>query len=91
MVHLYCVGNTGDHLHFFSRSLEATSVPLDDPNVKIVIVNSNVRHELTGSEYKTRRDECESVASHLGVKSLRFATRDNLNGTILLAHRLYIE
>lgn len=62
------------------RSLEATAVPLADPGLVILITNSNVRHTLTGSEYPTRRKQCEDAAAILGKKSLREATLKDLEG-----------
>jgi len=40
----------------------------------VLIINTNVKHELTGSEYPTRRKQCETAAKILGVPSLRDAT-----------------
>jgi galactokinase len=51
---------------------------MSDPSVAILIVNTNVKHELTGSEYPTRRKQCEAAAKALGVPSLRDATADAL-------------
>ncbi|XP_020386595.1 galactokinase isoform X1 [Rhincodon typus] len=53
------------------RSLEVTPVPLNDPNLVVLITNSNVRHTLTGSEYPTRRMQCMEAAKVLGKESLR--------------------
>ena len=35
------------------------------------IINSNVKHELTGGEYAQRRRQCEAAAKQLGVTMLR--------------------
>uniref|UniRef100_A0A3B5LZ96 GHMP kinase C-terminal domain-containing protein n=1 Tax=Xiphophorus couchianus TaxID=32473 RepID=A0A3B5LZ96_9TELE len=64
----------GQALLIDCRSLEATSVPLADPGLVILITNSNVKHSLTGSEYPTRRRHCEQAASVLGKDSLRDVT-----------------
>ncbi len=40
--------------------------------------NTNVKHELTGSEYPARRQQCETAAKILGVPSLRDATANAL-------------
>jgi galactokinase len=37
-----------------------------------------VKHELTGSEYPTRRRQCETAAQALGLASLRDATMEKL-------------
>lgn len=62
------------------RSMEAMPVPLADPGLVILITNSNVKHHLNGSEYPTRRRQCEEVASILGKDSLRDATMKDLDG-----------
>ena len=51
---------------------------MDDPDVTVVIANTNVRHELTGSEYSDRRRQCEEAAKSLGKKSLRDVTFEEL-------------
>lgn len=70
-----------DHLMLLDcRAEEAKMVPLDDPAVTVLITNSNVKHELTGSEYPQRRAACEEVAKVLGVDALRDATMAMLDG-----------
>lgn len=63
------------------RLMEATQVPLSDPDVVVLVTNSNVKHELTGSEYPTRRRQCEEAATLLGKKSLRDATMEDLEAS----------
>lgn len=75
--------NINFKMHFFLihlRSLEATAVPLADPGLVILITNSNVKHALTGSEYPSRRRQCEEAAAIMGKSSLRDATRQDLEG-----------
>lgn len=60
------------------RSLESRLVQMKDPSVVVLITNSNVKHELTGSEYPTRRRQCETSAKTMGKKSLRDATEKDL-------------
>ena len=60
------------------RSLKPELVPMTDPSVTVLIINTNVKHELTGSEYPARRKQCETAAKILGVPSLRDATADAL-------------
>ncbi|MGA3284298.1 MAG: galactokinase [Verrucomicrobiota bacterium] len=60
------------------RSRKTELLPMSDPSVVVLIVNTNVKHELTGSEYSTRRKQCETAAKILGVPSLRNATPDAL-------------
>jgi len=56
------------------RSRKTEHVPLDDPSVTMLIVNTNVKHDLAGSEYSTRRKQCQMAAKIIGVPSLRDAT-----------------
>lgn len=72
------LGKEGHALLIDCRSLEAAPVPLTDPGLVILITNSNVRHSLTGSEYPTRRKQCEEAAAILGKSSLRDATLQDL-------------
>ena len=68
-----------DHLLLLDcRSRQTELVPMDDPSVAVLIINTNVKHELTGSEYPARRKQCETAAKILGVPSLRDATADAL-------------
>jgi len=60
------------------RSCEGRLVPMKDPSVLVLITNSNVKHELTGSEYPTRRRQCETSATAMGKKSLREASEADL-------------
>jgi galactokinase len=60
------------------RSQEVELVPFADPNLSVVIANTNVKHELTGGEYAQRRRECEQAAQELGVPLLRDARLDQL-------------
>lgn len=62
------------------RSLETVPVPLTDASLAVLITNSNVRHALTGSEYPTRRRQCQEAAAALGKASLRDATMAELEG-----------
>ncbi|NXP62431.1 GALK1 Galactokinase, partial [Chloropsis cyanopogon] len=68
------MGKEGHALLIDCRSLETVLVPLTDASLAVLITNSNVRHTLTGSEYPTRRRQCEEAAAALGKASLRDAT-----------------
>jgi galactokinase len=65
------LGAEGNLLLIDCRSETAELVPMDDPSVAVLVINSNVKHELTGSEYPERRAQCEKAAKSLGVSSLR--------------------
>ncbi|WP_042859209.1 galactokinase [Dickeya sp. NCPPB 3274] len=63
-------GKRGHALLIDCRSLETRSVSMPD-NVAVVIIHSNVKRGLVGSEYNTRRQQCEAAARHFQVKALR--------------------
>ncbi|XP_053231900.1 galactokinase isoform X1 [Podarcis raffonei] len=82
------MGKEGHALLIDCRSLETSLVPLADPDVVVLITNSNVRHTLTGSEYPTRRRQCEEAAKVLGKESLREATMADLEASKALLSEL---
>ena len=55
------------------RSLEVKYFPFKPVGYKLVLVNSQVKHELVDSPYNKRRESCERVAKTLGVETLRDA------------------
>lgn len=55
------------------RSLEFKYFPFNPVGYKLVLVNSQVKHELVDSPYNKRRESCERVAKTLGVETLRDA------------------
>ncbi len=67
-------GEAGHALLIDCRSCTHTLVPLppaDENGAAIVVVNSNVRHELAAGEYAKRRQACQDAAGSLGLRSLR--------------------
>ena len=65
------------------RDLTKRYVPIDTRELKVVIVNSMVKHELSEGEYGKRRQECaEGVRffqrQNPGVKALRDVTADEV-------------
>jgi galactokinase len=63
-------GEAGSALLIDCRSLTTQSVPLPS-DLAVMIVHSRIRRGLVGSEYNTRRMQCEAAAKHYGVKALR--------------------
>lgn len=53
------------------RSLEFKSIRMGRDDATVLIINSNVKHELTGSEYGERRAQCDRAARELGIDSWR--------------------
>jgi galactokinase len=72
------LGREGHLLLLDCRTRKTELVPMSDPSVALLVINTNVKHELGSGEYAKRRAECESAAKILGVASLRDATADQL-------------
>jgi galactokinase len=72
------MGRPGCLLLLDCRSRDVRPVPLADDDVRVLIVDSNVKHELGGTEYATRRRQCEQAARLLGVPSLRDSSPEQL-------------
>ena len=72
------LGREGHLLLLDCRTRKTQIVPLQDPSVALLIINTNVKHELSGGEYAERRAQCEEAVRNLGVKSLRDVTVEQL-------------
>ncbi|XP_060080747.1 galactokinase-like [Ylistrum balloti] len=72
------MGEKDNALLIDCRSIESRLVAMKDPSVVVLVTNSNVKHELTGTEYPTRRRQCELTAKLLNKKSLREANEEDL-------------
>ncbi len=67
-------GRAGNLILLDCRSQRIEMVSMTDPTVRVLIVNSNVKHNLADGEYAKRRAQCAEAAKLLGVNSLRDAT-----------------
>jgi galactokinase len=70
------------------RSLEYKYVPFKLDGIKVLLLNTNVKHSLASSEYNTRRRECETAVAwvkeyNTGVKSLRDVSEEMLNEYVM--------
>ena len=66
------VNGKKDHLLLLDcKSTKAYVVPFENPDISILIIDSNVKHQLANGEYAKRREECEKAAEILGVELLR--------------------
>jgi galactokinase len=73
------LGHPGHLLQIDCRTNVGTKVPMASSDAVILVTNSNVKHELTGSEYPTRVAQCKEATQLLAatfpeVKQLRDAT-----------------
>jgi len=78
-----CLGEAGHALLLDCRSLHFELVPLP-AQVKLVICNTMVKHELSGGDYNRRREECEEGVKILSksfprIKALRDVTPQQLS------------
>jgi galactokinase len=72
------LGREGHLLLLDCRTRKTELVPMNDLSVELLVINTNVKHELGSGEYAQRRAQCEEAAKILGVSSLRDATPDQL-------------
>jgi galactokinase len=77
-------GRRGHVIRLDCQSLEYTYFPFNLDGIRIVLLDSNVKHSLASSEYNTRRRQCEAGvelirAHHPAVTSLRDATLEWLD------------
>ena len=72
------LGRSGQVMLLDCRSKEPTWLPWSDPTVAVLVINTNVKHELSSSGYADRRKSCENAARVMGVPSLREATLEKL-------------
>ncbi|XP_069685126.1 galactokinase-like [Periplaneta americana] len=72
------MGKSGCALLIDCRSMKETAVPIKDPNIAVIITNSNVKRSLATSAYAERREQCEKAAKALGKSSLRDVTEDEV-------------
>lgn len=77
-------GKAGSLMRLDCRSLQYKYFPFDPKGYKLVLLNSQVKHDLATSAYNDRRRSCENVVAaikrhHPEVESLRDATYDMLH------------
>ncbi|HMC01175.1 MAG TPA: galactokinase [Flavobacteriaceae bacterium] len=60
------------------RTQTATPFKVNFKDYQLVLINTNVSHNLVDAEYNDRRNVCERVAKKLNVKALRDATEEKL-------------
>ncbi|HEY0348726.1 MAG TPA: galactokinase [Pyrinomonadaceae bacterium] len=77
-----CFGKADHAVMLDCRSLKSRALPVPD-DVKLVVCNTMVKHELASSEYNARREQCEEgvriLSQHLpNITSLRDVTPDDV-------------
>jgi len=71
------------------RSLEYEYVPFKLDGIKVLLLNTSVKHSLASSEYNNRRKECKTAVELVsenvqGINSLRDVTEEMLNNYVLI-------
>ncbi len=60
------------------RTITSEAYKVDFKNYKLVLINTNVKHDLSKSAYNDRRAVCEKVSEMLKVNALRDVTETDL-------------
>lgn len=61
------------------RTLKSQRFKLDFKDFRIMLINTNVKHDLSESAYNERRAVCENVSQLLNKRALRDASQQDLN------------
>ncbi|WKB80508.1 galactokinase [Cellulophaga lytica] len=61
------------------RTVKSKLFKLNFKDYKLLLINTNVKHDLSESAYNDRREVCEKVSKKLNIKALRDATIQDLN------------
>ncbi len=72
-------GKKGSALLLDCRAVESKSYKIDFKDYKLLLINTNVKHDLSESAYNDRREACENVSKKLDVKTLRDADVSDLD------------
>lgn len=73
----------GSALLLDCRDLSTRNIPFDvaSKGLELLIIDTQAHHALTDGGYAERRASCESVASKLGIKSMRELTMNQLQSS----------
>ncbi len=78
-------GKAGHALLIDCRDTTVTPIAIP-PSMAVLVVHCGVPRTLVGSEYATRRAECEAVATALGIDALRDATAEQVRDSPRARH-----
>lgn len=62
------------------RTVTSQPYKIDFKDYKLMLINSNVKHDLSESAYNDRREVCEKVSKLLQIDALRDASKEDLDG-----------
>jgi galactokinase len=60
------------------RTVESRAYKINFKDYKLMLINSNIKHDLSESAYNDRREVCEKVSEILNISALRDASKDDL-------------
>jgi len=72
------MGQTGRALLLDCRSGHARQIPFDNPDLVLLVADTQVKHELNDGGYAARRQQCYDAAAKLGIDKLRDADHDRV-------------
>ena len=78
-------GQAGHALLIDCRATTVTPIAIP-PSIAVLVVHCGVPRTLVGSEYASRRAECEAVAASLGLAALRDATPEQVRDSPRARH-----
>ena len=61
------------------RTIESQPYKIDFKDYKWMLINTNVKHDLSESEYNDRREVCERVSGLLRLNALRDASKKDID------------
>ena len=61
------------------RTIKSKLYKINFGDYKLLLINTNVKHDLSESAYNDRREVCEKVSAKLNIKALRDATISDLD------------
>ena len=61
------------------RTVESNPYKIDFKDYKLMLINSNIKHDLSESAYNNRRGVCEKVSDLLHIDALRDASKEALD------------
>ena len=61
------------------RTIKSKTCKIDFKDYKLLLINTNVKHDLSESAYNDRREVCEKVSRLLKIDALRDANKENLD------------
>lgn len=61
------------------RTIKSQTFKIDFKNYTLMLINTNVKHDLSESAYNDRRSVCENISNKLNVNTLRDASNEDLD------------